>query len=69
MRGYLTHDAIGWFASRHLEPWDQLARRAGDWVWKHDLETMLGHARESTKVTAERETTCVLIETVNGAGS
>lgn len=65
-RGYLSRPAIAWYCSRGLAPWPQLARRRGEWLWQHDLKALRHHVDQSLRVTAENETTCVLIDAVKG---
>ncbi|MBK8019086.1 MAG: class I SAM-dependent methyltransferase [Betaproteobacteria bacterium] len=63
-RGYLSRPAIVWYCSRGLAPWPQIARRRRDWLWQHDLNALRHHVDDSLRVTAEQETTCVLIDAV-----
>jgi SAM-dependent methyltransferase len=63
-RGYLSRPAIAWYCSRGLAPWPQFARRRGEWLWQHDLKALRHHVDESLRVTAEHETTCVLVSAI-----
>jgi len=66
LRGYLSHGAIEWYTSRALNPWPQIARKRGSWLWQRDLPTIKRYVRESLQVTEEAATTCVLIEATKG---
>jgi SAM-dependent methyltransferase len=61
-RGYLSFEAIQWYASRQMFPWNRLSRYSGDGLWSHDVAAVRRLARESLAVSDERETTCVLIQ-------
>ena len=61
-RGYLSYEAIQWYASRQLFPWPRITRYFDDKIWNHDLATIRRLARQSLEVSDERETTCVLIQ-------
>ncbi len=65
-RGYLSRPAIAWYSQRSLAPWPQISRRRSEWLWQHDLPDLRRHVEESLRVTAEGETTCVLIDATKG---
>jgi len=61
-RGYLSYEAMQWYASRQLFPWSYITHYSDDGLWSHDLATIRRLVRQSLEVSDERETTCVLIQ-------
>lgn len=61
-RGYMTDDAACWFASLHLPPWPQIARRAKNWVWTSQMPRFMDLVEASLGERAEGKTACLLLE-------
>ena len=66
MRGYLTKSAMRFYASRGLAPWPQISRRSSEWLWRHDLPQIKRHIQDSLNISAEEDSTCLLIIATRG---